>query len=134
MALQANHQVIMPGADKTQATALAIEFWTSKGFTVKSSSYNCIVLRRNGYGSVVNQLGNFFNQLVSEAKELSFDRIPTELTVLCQVLPKEAKWDLSFILAAGYSEKTPGDVSSVSGSWCNEFADFCRQWMNNSCE
>jgi hypothetical protein len=132
MALQANHQVIIHGADKTQATALAIEYWTSKGFTVHSSSYNCIVLHRNGYGSIGKRLGNLFNGLVSEVKELSWDRIPTELTVLCQVLPKEAKWDLAFKLASGYSEKNPGDFSSASCSWCNEFADFCRQWMDNA--
>jgi hypothetical protein len=132
MALQANHQVKIPGADKTQATALAIEFWTSKGFIVHSSSYNCIVLHRNAYGSFGKLVGRVVKELVSEEKDIAFDQIPTELTVLCQVLPKESKWDLSFKLAAGYEEKNPGDFSSVVVSWCNEFSDFCRQWMNNA--
>jgi len=132
MALTAKQQVKIPGADKTQATALAIEFWTSKGFIVHGSSYNCIVLRRNGYGSIGKLFGSFFDRLVSEEKGISFDQIPTELTVLCQVLPKEAKWDLSFNLAVGYEENNPGDFSSLVGSWCNEFADFCRQWMSNT--
>ncbi len=127
MALQANNWVTIPDADKTQATTLAIEFWTSKGFTVHSNSYNCIVFRRNGYGSVGKLI---IDSLLAE--ELPFDQIPTELTVLCQVLPKEAKWNLSFKLGAGYSEKNPGDFSIASLSWCSEFDAFCRKWMDNA--
>ena len=37
MALTSKHQVKIPGADKTQAAALAIEFWTGKGFIVHTS-------------------------------------------------------------------------------------------------
>jgi hypothetical protein len=146
MALQANHQVIIPGADKTQATVLAVEFWTSKGFTVQSSSYNCIVLRRNGYTSVSEigawtrfrkGLGDLVNELASEKDKpvrnnIPWDEIPVELTVLCRVLPKETKWDLNFKLGEGYIETNPGGFSIASRSWCDEFADFCRQWMNNA--
>lgn len=130
MAAQAKHQVKIDGADKTQATALAIEFWTSKGFKVHSDSYNCIVLRRNGYGT----MGKLFGCLLEEfagGEETPFDQAPVELTVLCQVLPNEAKWDLDFNLSY-YSEKNPGDFSQASQAWCNEFASFCREWMNNT--
>jgi hypothetical protein len=132
MALSAKHKVIIPAADKTQATALAIEFWTSKGFTVHNSSYNCIILRRNGYGSVSRLLSNFINELISEGEVIPWDNIPTELTVLCQVLPQEAKWDLNFRTSNGYNEKNVGDFTRASKSWCNEFTDFCRQWMNGT--
>ena len=130
MALQAKHQVKIPGADKTQATALAIEFWTSKGFTVHSDSYNCIVLRRHGYGTTRRFLGCVIEELAG-GEETPFDQAPVELTVLCQVLPKEAKWNLNFKLSY-YSEKNPGDFSRASQSWCYEFAAFCREWMNNT--
>lgn len=112
--------------------SLAIEFWTGKGFIVHSSSYNCIVLRRNGYGSVGKIVGRFVKEIVSEEKEIDFDEIPTELRVLCQVLPKEAKWDLSFKIGAGYRENYPGEFSTVVAYWCDEFARFCREWMNNA--
>jgi hypothetical protein len=130
MALTAKHQIKIQGADKTQATALAIEFWTGKGFIVQSSSYNCIVLRRNGYGSVGKLLNNLINELITEGKDVAWDQIPTELTVLCQVLPHEANWDLVFKLSKGYNEINPGDFARISKSWCNEFSDFCHQWMN----
>ena len=133
MALQANYQVAIEGADKTRATALAIEFWTGKGFTVHSSSYNCIILRRNGYGSIGKLLGSLFTELAGQ-NDIPWDRAATELTVLCQVLPKTAKWDLSFKLAANYSEKNPGDFSRICRSWCDEFAAFCREWMDESGE
>ena len=61
MALQADYQVAIEGADKTQATALAIEFWTDQGFIVHSSSYNCIIFRRNGYGSLGKLLDSFLS-------------------------------------------------------------------------
>ena len=127
MALQANHQVIIPAADKTQATVLAIEFWTSKGFTVHSNSYNCIVLRSNGYGSI----GRLYEFLFGgEAKPWA--QHPMELTVLCQVLPQEAKWNLSFKLPDSYTEESLEGFTQITKFWCNEFADFCRQWMNNA--
>lgn len=129
MALQANHQVIIPAADKTQATALAIEFWTSKGFTVHSNSYNCIVLRSNGYGHV--SIGRLYGFLFgSETKP--WDQIPMELTVLCQVLPQETKWNLSFKLPIDYTETNFEPFTQATKSWCNEFSDFCRQWINNA--
>ncbi len=133
MALQATHQVEIDGADKTQAVALAIEFWTSKGFIVHSNSYNCIILRRNGYGSAGKLLGRLLSDLADQ-DGTPWDQAATELTVLCQVLPKKAKWDLRFKLASDFSEKTPGDFSRTCQSWCDEFGAFCREWMGESRE
>jgi hypothetical protein len=130
MSVQAKHQVKIAEADKTQATALALEFWTSKGFKVYSDSYNCIVLRRNDYGTMGKLFSCIIGDFASE-EETSFDQAPVELTVLCQILPNETKWDLEFKLAY-YVEKTPGDFSRVSQVWCNEFASFCREWMKSA--
>lgn len=127
MGLQANHQVIIAGADKTQATALAIEFWTGKGFIVHTSSYNCIVLRSNSYGSMGRLCEFIFG---SEAKP--WDQIPMELTVLCQVLPQETKWNLSFKLHSIYTETHLESFTQAAKSWCNEFADYCREWMKGA--
>ena len=132
MTLQTKHKVRITGADKTQAAALAIEFWTSKGYTVHSDSYNCIIFRRNGYGTFGKILGDTLNHLFVDGSELPWDQHPVELTVLCQVHPKETIWDVTFKLGTGYIETTPGDFSRVSKSWCNEFSEFCREWMNNA--
>jgi hypothetical protein len=125
MALQANHQVKIPGANKTQATALAIEFWTGKGFIVHTSSYNCIVLRSNRYGSI----GRLYEYIFGGGVK-PWDQHPMELTVLCQVLPQETKWNLSFKLP--YTETDLESFTQVTKSWCNEFSDFCLQWMKNA--
>lgn len=126
MALQAHNYVNIPNAEKEQIVVLVVEFWTSKGFTVHSNSYNCIVFRKNGYGSISKIINGFF------FGERSYDQSPMELTILCQILPKEAKLDLFFKLGVGYSENNPGDFSSCSLSWCNEFVVFCNQWMDKT--
>lgn len=131
MSIEACHEVVLPGADKTQATALAIEFWTSQGFAVHTSSYNCLVFRRNGYGSVGGMLGNLLNQITSEDDGVPYEQAATQLTVLCQVLPREAKYNLKFEVSQ-INEITPGDFSEVALPWCHEFLSFCRQWMKHA--
>ena len=129
MSLQSRNWVKIQGANKTQAMALAIEFWTSQGFKVHSNSYNCIVFRRNGYGSIGKLIDCVFI-----GGEISFEESPTELTLLCQVLPDEANYDLTFKFQVGIVENSPGDFSDTALSWCKEFAGFCHKWMHESLE
>lgn len=127
MALQAKHTVTIAGADKVQASALAIEFWTSKGFSAHSESYNCIVLRRNGYGSFIANL----TFQVSGVKKIDFEDTPTQLTVMCQVLPQKVTLSLKFEFGIGFIEAWPGELSNDTESWCNEFTAFCNEWLKN---
>jgi hypothetical protein len=134
MATSAKHQVTILGADKTQITALAIEFWTSRGFVLHNSSYNCIVLRRGGFGSIGNLLGRVVSELFDDDKGRPWDEAPMELRVLCQVPPEKATCELDFKLAFGCDEMNPGDFSRASRSWCDAVSLFCRQWMGQGGE
>ena len=51
-ALFAEFEVSVPGLNKTQALALAMEFWTGQDYIEHQSSYNRIVFRKNGYGTI----------------------------------------------------------------------------------
>lgn len=78
---------------------LVIDFWTSKGFQEHQSSYNRLVLRRSGYGTVKALLGSL------AAGDMLFETAPVELVVLIQTRPDDAKYELRFALGSGYGER-----------------------------
>ena len=79
-------------------------------------------------GDVVTTLASEF---VGEERKVPYERAATQLTVLCQILPRKAKYDLQFKVSQVY-EINPGDFSQVALSWCHEFLSFCRQWMKHA--
>lgn len=125
--MRAVHQVVIAGADKTQATALAIEFWTSKGYTVHKDSYNCLVFWSHWYGSFRNMFRKFKIGRGEENPE--YGEMSIELTMLCQTHPTEVKWELQYHVM-GYEDKD-GAFNQETRKWCNEFDVFCRRWMGN---
>jgi hypothetical protein len=118
-------KVTISGVDKTLATTLIMEFWTGKEFVLYSNSYNCLVLRRKKYGSVVN----FIKCLVDGS---TWAEAPMELTVLCQALPQETILNLNFKLSESISSTNNLEsFKSVIDSWVKEFIAFCNQWIEN---
>jgi hypothetical protein len=112
------------GVNSAQASILAIDFWTSKGFIVHSGSHNCIVLRSNKYGSTRSLLSGLFGN--------DWTQVPMELTVLCKVIPQEVEWNLSYKLHIYYTEESRYSFALATRGWVDEFVDFCNQWISNS--
>ena len=122
--MQVLHQVLIAGADKTQATALAMEFWTSKGYTVHNSSYNCLVFRSKNYGSFGLVIAAF------KGKRVEYQQSGIELTMLCQTHPSMVKWELQFD-CYHLDKKDDAEFDQETKNWCDEFDQFCREWMGN---
>lgn len=121
--MQAVHQVVITGADKTQATALAMEFWTSKGYTFHSSSYNCLIFRSMNYGSFGLVVSAFMGE------EIEYKQCGIELTMLCQTHPRTVKWELQF--NCYHLDEEDEEFNQETRNSCDEFDQFCREWMGN---
>lgn len=124
MAVVANWEVTIPGLNKTQSLALAIEFWTGQGYIEHQSSYNRIVFRKNGYGTITSGIKFMLN-----SDDVPWEQAPIELTVHFQVLPNEAKYHLSFTLGGGVNEKEEGDFSEYVSGLCDAFLAFNQEWI-----
>lgn len=118
-------EVTAPGLDKMQAAALAIEFWTSKGFEAHSSAYNRLVLRRSGFGKATPWVESLFG-----VEKLWHD-MPLELTVLVQFLPTMAKYELKFEASAAWNVDL-GNFKIYANGLVDEFIGFINQWMSHS--
>jgi hypothetical protein len=117
--------VTAPQIDKVQGAALAIEFWTSLGFETHSSSYNCLVLRRNKYGTAGDVLGGLFG-------EEPWDAAPLQLTVLIQELPSQVKFNLKFEVGFGRHEQKEGDFNRSTKVWIDDFISFINEWTGRA--
>ena len=126
MAVVANWEVTIPGLNKTQSLALAIEFWTGQDYIEHQSSYNRIVFRKNGYGTISSGIKFLLNN-----DDVPWEQAPIELTVHFQVLPNEAKYHLSFTLGGGgrLHEKEEGDFSKYVSGLCDAFLAFNQEWI-----
>jgi hypothetical protein len=101
---------------------LLMEFWTAKGFQEHQSSYNRLVLRRNGYGSAKAILGG----LVSG--ERAWTEAPIELVGLIQIRPDHARYELEFTLGLGWYESIAGSFQRWTGEWVDEYIAFVNEW------
>ena len=118
--------VTAPALTKAQAGALAVEFWTSEGFEVSDSSYNRLIFRRRGYGTVsswleINVIGGSW----------SWTEVPIELTVLTQIMPSETKYTLQFRALAGVQEQNEGEYERFTEGWVDQFIAFINEWTDN---
>lgn len=126
MSSAATWTVTASGLNKTQAGLLALEFWTAQGFREHQASYNCLVLRRNGFGTAKALLGSL------TSIEGGWERAPVQLTVLIQIRPDHAKYELQFMLGWGWQESTPGELEECSREWIDEFITFVHEWTRYS--
>lgn len=126
MGSAATWTVTAPGVNKAQAALLVMEFWTAKGFQEHQSSYNRLVLRRNGYGTVKGFLGS----LTSE--EGPWTEAPMELTALIQIRPDHAKYELQFTLGVGWNELKAGDFQRFTEEWVDEYIAFVDEWTQHA--
>lgn len=127
MKLTSKHTVTLPCADKVKTAALAVEYWTSKGFRSHSQSCNCFVFRSLGYGSSERFLGWIVHSFFDVVKP--FDETPVELTMLCQNRPLETRWELEFQLEEGVVEGQKGSFSTWCQSMCDDYSAFCLEWI-----
>lgn len=111
------------GVSKSQAAVLLLEFWTSKGFSEHTASYNRLVLRRNGYGTLARWLEcNLF------AGTTPWSEVPTELTVLIQTRPDHTSYDMTFALGGGIEEQQPAGFRWALDPEVAEFVSFINDW------
>jgi hypothetical protein len=115
--------VRIPNLSKIEAVTLLMEFWTALGFQEFKSSYNRIVLRRNGFGTMMSA---FSSIITEEGTPLSSG--PTELTVLIQVRPDLTIYEFQFVLGVGWNEDRAGGFSAVTEEWIDEFITFVNEW------
>jgi hypothetical protein len=114
------------GVSKAGAVALLMEFWTSKGFQEHESSYNRLVMRRNGFGTV--------RSWIESATIASADlaKAPTELTVHIQVRPDHTKYEVQFALGAAWSEVNKGGLEAITRIEIDEFIAFINDWTSHT--
>ncbi len=105
---------------------LLMEFWTAKGFQEHQSSYNRLVLRRNGYGSVKAMLGSL------TSAEGPWTEAPMELVALIQIRPDHARYELQFTLSMGWHELKAGDFQKFTGEWVDEYIAFVNEWTRHA--
>ncbi len=113
--------VTAPGVNKTQAAILAMEFWTSQGFAEHTSSYNRLVLRRNGYGTASNWLKTAWSGYSG-----TWDQAPMELVILIQILPDHATYGLE--LRSSWDERKHGDFQRFTNALVDGFIKFNNEW------